>query len=123
MKFRKSDYLLISALLLVALFAFAVVHILQGGDAGYVEIMVDGKIEKTFSLEENQSYVVDNQYGRNVITIENGKVYVEDADCPDKLCVKQGTISKNGQSLICLPHKLIVKIVSDTEDEVDAVAN
>jgi hypothetical protein len=43
-----------------------------------------------------------------------------DADCPDKLCEKQGKISKNGQSIICLPNKIVIKINSDTDTDVDA---
>lgn len=47
----------------------------------------------------------------------NGGISIEDADCPDKICLKQGFINKPGQSIICLPHKLVIEIIGDTKEE------
>ncbi len=41
---------------------------------------------------------------------------MDKADCPDKLCVKQGKISKSGESIICLPHKVVVKISAEERE-------
>ena len=49
----------------------------------------------------------------NVLVIKDGNVCISNADCPDGLCVKQGTISKANESIICLPNKLVVRIVED----------
>ena len=47
---------------------------------------------------------------------------MEDADCPDRLCVKQGRIKKVGESIVCLPHKVVIEIVGEKEEAgVDAV--
>jgi hypothetical protein len=46
----------------------------------------------------------------NTLVIEGGRARIEAADCPDKLCVKQRAISKAGESIICLPHKLVIRI-------------
>ena len=62
------------------------------------------------------SYILVTQNGE-----KNGQVWIDQADCPDKLCVKQGKISKNGQSIICLPHKLTILVQADSEQEYDAV--
>lgn len=64
---------------------------------------------------ENESY--------NLILISKGSVQVSDADCPDKLCIRQRSISRNGESIICLPHKLIIMIESPEESDMDAVTN
>ena len=45
------------------------------------------------------------------------------ADCPDHLCVKQKAISKEGESIICLPNKVIVEVDSAVNSEIDAVTN
>ena len=78
--------------------------------AGKVIISVDNKEYETVSLKENEKVVIENEYGKNVVIIKDGQVYVESADCPDKTCVKQGKIMKTGQSIVCLPHRLTVTI-------------
>ena len=47
---------------------------------------------------------------------------MEDADCPDKLCIKQGKIDSNGQKIVCLPNKTVVEIRSEKESEDDVQA-
>ena len=53
---------------------------------------------------------------------KEGKAYMSGADCPDKLCVKQKAISKKGESIVCLPHKLVVQVTDGSAAEVDAIA-
>ena len=48
---------------------------------------------------------------------------MESADCPDQICVRQKAISKEGESIICLPNKVVVSIVGGEEKELDAVTN
>ena len=53
----------------------------------------------------------------NVLVIENGAVHMESASCPDKLCVKQGTKSQVGETIVCLPHRLVATVISAEEAE------
>lgn len=62
------------------------------------------------------SFTID--IGGNVVLVEKGYISMKTADCPDKLCVKQGKISEIG-SIVCLPNKVIIEI--DRNGEVDAV--
>ena len=55
--------------------------------------------------------------------IKNGKADMTEADCPDKLCVHQKPVSKNHESIICLPNKVIVEVDSSANSEFDAVTN
>ena len=57
----------------------------------------------------------------NKVVIEDGEVWMEEADCPDKLCISQGKISKPGQTIICLPNKTMVTITGG-KSEYDGVA-
>ena len=57
----------------------------------------------------------------NRLVIRGGEAWIEDADCPDRLCVKQGRISRNGQAVTCLPHKLVITVESGKETELDGV--
>ena len=89
----------------------------------YVQVKIEGKVVATYSLKENGTYPIVEQ-GRNVLVIDGEEACIEEADCPDKLCVKQGKIGNVGQSLICLPNKVVVEVISapeDSETGVDAV--
>ena len=52
----------------------------------------------------------------NILIIENGYAWLEDADCPDKLCVRQGKVHLDGQVITCLPNKLTVTICADNSE-------
>ena len=77
-----------------------------------------------YALNENQEIEIENAYGYNRIVICDGAVYMEHADCPDQYCVGQGRIHKQGQQLVCLPHKLVVEVQvsAETEQEIDVIA-
>ena len=70
--------------------------------------------------EEINLYSTDG--GVNRLIIRSGQAWIESADCPDGLCVKQGRIEREGQSVICLPHKLVITIEGGEAAKVDAVA-
>lgn len=83
----------------------------------------NGEVIGSYPLDHNQRLAFTDDKGkRNVLVIQEGKAYMEEADCPDKLCVKQKAIERNGESIICLPHKLVIRIAGGEEGEVDAVA-
>ena len=88
-----------------------------------VVISVDGRDYKSFPLDEDTRFVIDGYHGgSNVLVIENGEAYLESASCPDKLCVNMGKISKVGQSIICLPNKVVIEIRGDSDEtEYDTV--
>lgn len=89
-----------------------------------VIVLRDGKEIGRYSLSENDIITIwgdDESY--NLILVNDGAAKVTDADCPDKLCVRQRSISKNGESIICLPHKLVITIDSPEESDLDAVTN
>ena len=81
-----------------------------------------GTVELTYSyaLDKNRTFEVDCDNGKNVVEIKDGKVSVIDADCNNRACVKSNAISKKGEQIVCLPHKLIVVIKGGSEGELDA---
>ena len=95
---------------------------LRNDEEDTVVIYVDGKIEKKLDLNKNQEYKVNVDNGYNIIRIKDKKVRIKESDCSNQTCVNMGTISKDGQTLICLPHKVEVTIVSDDKSEVDVIA-
>ena len=67
----------------------------------------------TMSLSQDDVLTVASSAGTNVIEVQAGKVRVSEADCPNQDCVEQGWISKAGQQIVCLPHKLVVNITDE----------
>lgn len=94
-----------------------------GKEGNRVVIYVDGREQESHLLtEDGEIRVRGVGDGVNLVIIENGTVRVEDADCPDRLCVRQGRIRRAGESIICLPHRVEVVIEGEVrEREADAV--
>lgn len=87
-----------------------------------IRITVAGAEFGTYSLSEDQ--IIEIGSG-NICEIRNGKVKMIFADCPDKLCTKQPAVDKNGGSIICLPHQVVIEgITSDdaAQFSVDAIS-
>lgn len=88
----------------------------------YAIIKVDGKIHKKIDLskvKKSEKVNLNLPNGKNTLLIKNNSIQMDSANCNDALCVKQGNISKVGQTIICLPHKLIIEIKGDELDSKD----
>ena len=107
----KRDIMLIATLIIVGAAAFLIINFVVKKDGITAAVKVDGNIVYMLPLDKNASVTVEGyQGGSNTVVIENGTVYMKDADCPDKLCEKTGKISKNGETIVCLPHRVVVEI-------------
>lgn len=67
-------------------------------------------------LSQNTTKSVTTDLGTNLIEIKDGRVHVEEADCPNQDCVHQGWIDAAGEQIVCLPHKLTVDIVDESAE-------
>lgn len=76
-----------------------------------VRISVDGEKVKTMALDEDYEYRVETPQGHNIVVVKDGVVRVTEADCPDKICVNHKPVSDIGETIICLPHKVVVEVV------------
>lgn len=120
---KKNDIILITGILLFALICFGGYQLFYSGNGAYVEITVDSKHINTLPLSKDTTLTIKGtNNGTNILTIKDGIASITDADCPDKLCVKQKSISKEGETLVCLPHKVVVSISSDEKNELDGIA-
>ena len=115
-------------LLFIALAALCVVAILLmngGGDRAVAEIIRNGETVRTIDLSRvtaPETFTVeDGAGGYNVITVEPGRIRVEDANCPDRVCVHYGWLERSRIPILCIPHKLMIRIVS-ADDTTDAVS-
>ncbi|MDE6125164.1 MAG: NusG domain II-containing protein [Eubacterium sp.] len=119
---RKWDMILITAALLAAGVFMLCIHVFSTAGE-YAVVEVNGETVAQLSLAEDTVYdiEIENEV-TNTLKIENGEAKMISADCPDKICVNHRSISKNNETIICLPNKVIVTIVSDTESDIDGVA-
>lgn len=83
-----------------------------------VVVKVDGQVlyTKSFSKETTQKKI-ETAYGYNLLEIGPDYVQVISASCPNKLDVKQGKISRVGESIICLPNHLLVTIEGEVDED------
>lgn len=110
------DGALIAFFIVVSLVLFLIFGNRSEGDS--VIVQVEGREFGTYDLGRNGRYILNG--GTNILIVEDGKAWLEDADCPDKLCVRQGKIHRNGETITCLPNKLTVT-VAEVRGEVDLV--
>lgn len=117
-KLKSKDLILVLSLLIIGGILFLFLY-LNGGSGATVQVTVDGVLVEERPLKENASFTVENPEngGSNKVVIEDGYVYVENATCPDKLCEHMSKISKNGQSIVCLPNRVVVEVKSDSKSD------
>ena len=91
-----------------------------GGEAtGYV-ITHGGAEVAHGSLTEDRTLTVGDVH-HLTITVSDGTIAVTHSDCPTQDCVRTGAIDRPGQTIVCLPEQVVVKILGDTHGGADLV--
>ncbi len=119
---RRNDLLLVAGLLLVGL-ALTLALFAARKDGQEVVVRVDGEVVARLPLSQEQEFPIEID-GRvaNRLQIADGAARMTEADCPDKLCVRRGAVRYAGDSIVCLPHRVVVEITGTDELGLDAVA-
>ena len=110
------DLILAGLLLAVALLAFFMMRKAQGQETGtgaQAVVTVDGEEIGRYPLNKNGTFPLNG--GSNILVIEDGEARVSEANCPDKVCMGMGRISRNGELIACLPNRLIIVIEGAAE--------
>lgn len=116
----------IRSLLLLMMILFAAFAVLlfrnRTTDGRTAVITLDGQTHQTLSLNTDTLITVYTKDGAyNSIEVKDGSIKVLEADCANQTCVNTGSIHKNGEVIACIPHGLVITVVSP-EEEVDTVA-
>lgn len=110
----KRKVICIIAVLCVVFFSLlGVILISNTGGGNTACIYSDGKLIKAIDLRNDgeQTFTVNSEDGGyNIITVKDGGISVTDADCPDRICVMTAPISDGIQPIVCMPHKLVIRI-------------
>lgn len=113
MKKHKKDLLLATVILIIAAVGFTVNHYIQKKPAAMLEITVDGKVVETLDLNQATELTIDGwNGGTNHLIIRDGMAWVDEADCPDKVCIHQGKVAMNRQMIVCLPNRMVATVVA-----------
>ena len=113
---------LVLALLAASVLSAALLFLLRE-DGSRVEIYRNGALVETLPLDQDAAYEYQGESGGgNTVVIQDGQVAVTQADCPDQVCVRQGAVRYSGESIVCLPHKLIIHIEGGGAPGFDASA-
>lgn len=125
--FTKWDIMILLFLLLVGIFFSVWIFFPDSAPGNFLEIRQNGEILKTLPLNQNTRETVSGEGGTNTFIIQDGSVSMIEADCGDHTCIQTGSIQKNGESIVCLPHRLVLQIIaaedSSTKTQPDGIVH
>ena len=119
----KSDKFWLAVLGGVLLISAAVAILIRLAPAARASVYMNGTLIESLDLNGVSapfSFTVDSGEGTNVISVERGRIRVSEADCPDGSCIRQGWLSDGLLPVVCLPHRLVIKL-DGAASEIDAV--
>ena len=111
---KKKDIIIIVLALFAALALWLVSQLALDTEASSVVVLQDGVEVLRKPLVVSNTYEIGQEDGSlNVIRVENGVVWMQEANCRDGLCIRQGKMKNGAKTIVCLPHKLVVKMDGD----------
>ena len=114
---RKSDLLLITGLLLAAAMVWLLVR--PGSAGSWVLVTVDGVETARYPLDTELTVTIGGE-AYNILQITGGTAAVIEANCGDHTCVRTGAVSREGETIVCLPHRLVIHIEGGEASGFDA---
>lgn len=106
---RKADVILLIILVIVGLVCTVIVS-RSGSEGDSVVIEQNGDLFATYSLNEDRTVTVEGAKTTNIVKISNGEVIMSESTCKNQVCVRHSAISRSGESIICLPNRVVVRI-------------
>lgn len=122
--FTKADLILVLLLLIAGAALTLSVFLPRSSDEGVLEVCQRGELIMTLPLDQSADRTItDGEGHQNHFTIEDGAVTMTEASCHDQTCVKTRAIRTPGQSIVCLPHRLVLTIAEKkpSDSSLDAV--
>lgn len=120
-KLKWGDFVIIGTVLLLAAALTAALAAGTQGERLYAEIWQDNQLVERVALTDDTDRTIDLD-GHNVIVLSGKSARMESADCRDQVCVRTGTLTRAGQVAVCLPNRVVLKIVGET-GEIDAIVS
>lgn len=114
---RRNDLLLIAGLLLAAALVWVLVR--PGGTGGWAVVTENGAETARYPLNVDRTVTIGTE-AYNILRISGGEVSVIEANCGDHTCVRTGAIFREGETIVCLPHRLVVSVEGGEASGFDA---
>ena len=109
---KRNDIILIICVVVAAVICFAAYK--------FVTVKVDGKVTASYPIDVDKTVTINGvNGGKNVLKISGGTADMTEADCPDQTCVKKHSIRYEGETIVCLPHKVVISIDNSSNDKTD----
>lgn len=116
-KKRLGDLVLAGSLLLLAGILFLLFR--PGGQGAWAVVTADGREIARYPLDGDRTVRLgDEDY--NILQISGGAAAMIEANCGDHTCVRTGAVSREGERIVCLPHRLIIHIEGGGAADFDA---
>ena len=118
----KNDLILIAAILAVV--AILALILFFRGEGTTVRVELDGRVIGSYSLAVDREVEIlsgENGEEKNLLVIRDGKAYVSSATCPDGICANHRPISRVGESIVCLPHGVVITVVGEDKTQPDII--
>ena len=109
---KKKDVILLLSIIGSSVIAFVALWLILAPRGDVAVVSVYGEEYARLPLWEDTELLVSTEYGENLVVVENGEVYIREADCPDKVCVKTGKANAM-KSVVCAPHGLTVTVETE----------
>ena len=119
---KKLDFIIIGCVVLIAGGLYFSGILSPGDYGGYAVVYVDGDKKAEYSLSEDSENIINGIGGVNKLVIENGRAKMTEADCPDNVCVNHTPIYRENESIVCLPHKVVVEIEGGEKGSINFIA-
>lgn len=130
---RPWDIIIVCILVLISFFPvgmFSYVHAREAGNMSsrlVATVTLNNKQIRQVVLtgntktEEFTVYTKSGDY--NTIEVNKDRIRIEKANCPDQICVRTGYISKAGQTIVCLPHRVVIEIHRTDRSEAPVIVS
>lgn len=118
-KFRIGDAVMIVAVLLCA--AMACIGMWMPAESGKaVEAVNSDGCIGTFRLDTDGEYIIESGGYTLVLTVSDGKASVSESDCRCGICTAHAPISRSGETIVCLPAGVSIRVIGDSEVDGEA---
>ncbi len=111
---KKRDLIIIAGVVAVALIVFGIFHLMNNKSSGLMlRVSQNGEVIRTLPLSQDHTETITSDLGSNTIVIKDRSARVESADCDNQVCVHSPAIQSPGETIACLPHRLILEIIQE----------
>lgn len=120
LKNQKYFSVIIFVLIIAGCLLWIILQNMISQESKTAQISVGGEVIQTVDLNKNQEFTIQGENHILLhIMVQDGKIYVQHSDCPDKICEQRGKISKTGENIVCLPARTVIEVINGEKNDLD----